>query len=166
MSSTFDSDVAAVCRLKSSVTIPNPWNLAAFIDELAIARNRPIQLIAYPGISASGHPCGLCVSRDEDDIVFYEGNSSGYHTDHIVLHEVGHLLLNHADDTEAGLSGPDTRVIEELLPALDPKTVRKVLGRTGYGSRQEHAVELFASLVMAESRDLRPTSRIRSTFLR
>jgi len=106
----------------------------------------------------------VCISRDSDDIILYDASSSGYHSEHIIMHELGHLLLSHDQDPAAHPIATDA--IEELLDGFEPSAIRKVLGRVGYDSRQEADAELFASLVMSESRSLRPTSRLRATFLR
>ncbi|MGW3274919.1 hypothetical protein ACWDFH_26115 [Streptomyces kronopolitis] len=58
-----------------------------------------------------------------------------------MLHELGHVLFDHRpqDMEDQGLAA--------LLPDLDPHTVRGLLARTGYTTRQEQEAEMFASLV-------------------
>src|SRR6185436_10468256 len=40
-------------------------------------------------------PCGVWLSLPEVDYVFYEPETSQLHREHIILHELGHLLCEH-----------------------------------------------------------------------
>jgi len=167
-----DPAVEQVCRLKASLTLPDPWDLQLFIDQVAGTVGKPIRVLAQPDLAADGFPCGIVMERVEDIVIVYDSTSSGYHGDHIVLHEVAHLLRNHAD-TGAALShhssaaghGP-VNIVETLLPDCDPASVLRVLARTDYDETEESQAELFASLVMSESRYGRPRSSLRATFFR
>jgi hypothetical protein len=94
-----------------------------------------------PGLSADA-PCGLWVGTDRADHVFYDPGTSPLHAEHIVLHELAHILSGHGA-AGAGLA--------RLFPDLDPATVREVLGRAGYTSAQEREAEMMASLIRGRS---------------
>lgn len=90
-----------------------------------------------------GAPCGLCIPAKAVDYVFVAGGTTRYHRDHIALHEIGHLLLEHENDVEL------TDLAHLLAPGIDPALVERILGRTAYASRQEWEAEYFATLVHA-----------------
>jgi hypothetical protein len=55
--------------------------------------DRPIELIAQP--LGGTVPCGWLFRLKDVDYVCYPANTSNFHQLHIVLHEIGHLLLDH-----------------------------------------------------------------------
>ncbi|MFI9509236.1 hypothetical protein [Nocardia sp. NPDC052566] len=86
----------------------------------------------------------MVVERADSVVVAYEAASTGYHADHIVLHEIAHLLLGHGDSSDA-----QRRTIQALFPEFDTDSVLRVLARGIYDDVQEHHAELFASLIMS-----------------
>ncbi|WP_245562863.1 hypothetical protein [Nocardia araoensis] len=95
------------------------------------------------------------------------GADTEWHADHIIAHEVGHMLLGHGGIT----SGPDAAAadlpLRELMPSLSLETIRSVLRRQDYGSERERAAETFADLLLVEAMlPKRSASRFRSTFFR
>ena len=64
------------------------------------------------------------------------------HREHIILHELGHLLCEH-QPTEV----IDQEVVAQLFPHLNPAVVQRVLGRTTYTAIEEQEAEMLASLV-------------------
>ena len=162
-----DPAVEQVCKLKATLTLPDPWDLNTFVEQVAETVGKPISVVAQPELAADGFPCGLVVERTDDIVIIYDSTSSGYHGDHIVLHEIAHLLLNHSDPAVAESAGTGfVNAVETLLPGCDPTGVLRVLGRTDYDETEESQAELFASLVMSESRFGRPQSSLRATFFR
>jgi hypothetical protein len=75
--------------------------------------------------------------------VFFENATSPLHREHIILHELGHLLRDHAP-TEV----IDDRALRLLLPTLDLDVIRRVMGRTSYSAVEEQEAEMIASLVL------------------
>ena len=148
--------------------IPVPWDREKFIEQVSALRGRPIHLIPVDTASLVDSPCGLWLSRDEDDLLLYAEGTSDYHIDQIVCHEVGHMVLGHSQMLSYRADRDDTEdLCRELMPDLDPETVRAVLARGEYSDDQEREAELFASRLMvtaAESADAR--SMLRSVFLR
>lgn len=157
-----DPGAEKVCQLVGGLTVPEPWDLKSFIDGVASKRGKPIRLMPHSGLFGSGQPCGIWIGRTTDDIIVYDDTTSNYHVEHIVLHELGHLLLQHRNHPN---SDPNALSIHELLPDVDPATVLHVLGRTAYDNEQESQAELFASFLMTESRRSHPSSRFMSTFI-
>ena len=97
-----------------------------------------------PRALPTGSPSGLCVSTNAADYIFYESQTSALHQEHIILHEVGHLLCEHRAATVSR-----EEISELLLPDLDPSMIQRVLGRTCYPIWAEQEAEMIASLILA-----------------
>jgi hypothetical protein len=123
------------------VRVPDPFDLDEFCAEVAARRGRPLFRRPVPGLSAEA-PCGLWIGTDRADHVFFDPGTSPLHAEHIVLHELSHILCGH--------SGADA-AIGRLFPDLDPAAVRRMLGRVAYSDRQEREAEMMASLIRGRS---------------
>ena len=128
-------------RVASTVDLPDPFDVHAVFSALAAGRGRPIELI--PLASRPGAPCGVLAATDRADYVFYTRDTSPLHQQHILLHELGHLLCGPAE----GQALPD-QVAAVLTPNLPVELVRRVLGRTTYRWEHEQEAELVASLIV------------------
>ncbi|MGK5545120.1 toxin [Streptomyces sp. URMC 127] len=111
-------------------------------EHLSRRRNRPLHLA--PVIMGASYPCGMWVALDTADIVIFEANTSRLHQDHIIAHELAHMICNHRGETgPAGTSGLST-----MFSYLDPERVREALGRTSYSTEEEQEAEIMASLIL------------------
>jgi len=124
------------------IRVPAPFDLDAFCGEVAARRGRPLIRRAVPGLSADA-PCGLWVATDRADHVFYDPGTSPLHAEHIVLHELAHILSGHTPGEDGSLA--------VLFPDLDPASVSRVLGRFAYTTAQEREAEMMASLIRGRS---------------
>jgi hypothetical protein len=127
------------------VSVPDPFDLAVFCAEVARCRGRPLFLHEVP-VPAAGSPCGAWLATDTGDHIFHAAGTTALHRQHIVLHEIAHLLCNHT----AGDVG-FAELASLLLPDIDPATVTSVLARTSYEARQEQMAEMMASLILGRS---------------
>jgi hypothetical protein len=123
------------------LALPDACDAATLCDYLSRQRGRPINLVPI-AIQAS-HACGILVALDSCDCIFYEADTSMLHQEHIILHELGHMMWGHCgneslDDTITGLFFPD----------IDPQLVRDMLGRSGYSDPQEQEAEMMASVLL------------------
>lgn len=148
--------------------IPVPWDREVFIANLAELRGRPIRLVPTDTSTIAGSPCGLWLTKDDEDIIAHEIGTSPYHADQIICHEVGHMILGH-DRTRTFGKDRDREydLCRKILPGIDPRTIQAVLGRTNFASDQERDAEMFASIIMiaaAEAAD--EQSALRGVFLR
>lgn len=137
-------------ELVESLTFPQPWDLNDFIAMLARRRGKPIVL--KEGSLGLGHPCGMLVCAVEADYVYCSGGLAALHAHHSVLHEIGHLLLEHGTAEAEGAELPRVAghdALHALLPDLPPELIARILRRGSYVSEQERDAELFASLAMA-----------------
>ncbi|MFY1632065.1 hypothetical protein ACN27F_02070 [Solwaraspora sp. WMMB335] len=136
-----------VRQLDRTVGLPVPFHLEEFLDRWSRHRGgRPISLFPLTVAELPVGTCGLWLALPDQDIVAFPVDAPRNHRDHIVLHEVGHMLAAHA-------AGPDRPAagFADLLPDLDPAMVRSVLGRCAYGDVPEQEAELIASLIMHRS---------------
>jgi len=111
-------------------------------------RGRPVHVLPKP---TSGGPSGVLLSLPEADWVFHEQRTSSLHRDHIVLHEIGHLLCEH---TTGEPVSADT--VRQLLPSLSAELVGRVLGRTTYSGVEEQEAEMMATLLARRTAKRRP----------
>ena len=132
---------AAIVR---DLPMPVPFDARVLCERVAARRGRPIQLVAMDGLTGV---CGLWVGTATTDLIFYERVTTPPHQEHIILHELGHVLCDHHRSPDA-LGLP----VEQLLPSLDPAMVQRVLGRAGYTSEEEREAELLASLIRQRAR--------------
>ncbi|GLZ36979.1 hypothetical protein Acsp05_06040 [Actinokineospora sp. NBRC 105648] len=121
----------------AEVGVPRPWDLAEFCDRVAAHRGRPIHLV--PTRLPAGAPDGAWLAGPTVDVIVYDADSPALRAEHIVCHELGHMLLGH---TGTGL-GP---VITPDVPAALLHRMG-VLHRTGYDDEHEHEAEVAASLI-------------------
>jgi hypothetical protein len=130
---------AAIVR---DLPMPVPFDARTLCETVAARRGRPIRLVPMDGLTGV---CGLWVATAATDLICYEQVTTPPHQEHIILHELGHLLCDHNRDA-AALGA------HELLPDLDPEMVQRVLGRAGYTSEEEREAELLASMIREQAR--------------
>jgi hypothetical protein len=115
--------------------LPAPFDVRVLCDQVATRRGRPIRLVPTAGLTGV---CGLWIATDTMDLICYESDTTRPHQDHIILHELSHVLCDHF---------PASLPTKTLLPDLDPAMVRAVLGRAGYSTDEEREAETLASLI-------------------
>lgn len=110
------------CRaLLRELDVPRPFGARELCRRLSEHRGRPIRLMAYP-IERPG-PFGLWLATDETDVIVYQSRTTPAHQEHIILHEVGHIIAGHEGESD--------------------------LRRSSYDSRQEREAELIATILQA-----------------
>ena len=142
---------ACEARLRT-LEVPDPFSINAFCDALARERDRPIRLVPMP--DGGDAPCGVWLSTADTDWVFHQVATSPLHQEHIILHELAHMIFDHKTvrDQAEGLQA-------QLLPDLDPRVIATVLGRMPYSSEQEQEAEMLAGLIGSHAkRPARPSA--------
>jgi hypothetical protein len=124
----------------NTLEISEPFDIQQLCARLGDRRGRRIYLTALD-ITAD-MPCGMFVSTSRFDAIFYRADTSRPHQEHIIGHEIGHLLCQH---TTAPVT--DSEAIRLLLPDLDPALVQRMLSRSGYDATEEREAEIIASLI-------------------
>ncbi|RSN46578.1 hypothetical protein DMH12_29150 [Streptomyces sp. WAC 04229] len=121
--------------------IQRPFDVHTLIQSVAQRRGRPIQLVAIA--MPAGSACGLFVSTAGTDYIFYEKHASPLHQEHIIVHELGHLLCGHVRLTDV-----NNDISRLLMPTLSPNMIERVLQRTYYNTPEEKEAEMIASLIL------------------
>jgi hypothetical protein len=130
--------------------LPDPFSVAALCDSISAQRGRALYL--HPLEKPEGvldMPCGMWVATDVADHVFFEEQTSTFHQEHIILHELAHMICGHT----IGMLGDD----------FDPAAVgeqngdefaRTALLRASYNTEQEQEAELVATLILERGKQL------------
>lgn len=130
------------CRRRlRGLPLPVPFDVRVLCARVAEARGRPVRLCPMTMATTAG-VWGAWVATDTADLIFYEQATTPPHQEHIILHELSHLLFDHYP---APLSAAEHARL--LLPDLDPELVRRVMGRTAYTAVEEQEAEMLASLI-------------------
>jgi hypothetical protein len=122
--------------------LPSPFDIQAFCQVVAQGRNRPIMLHA---MSSGLGACGVWVASLTRDYIFYEEETGPLHQQHIILHELSHLLCSHTPTPVT-----DAEISEVLFPYLRPEVIRSLLRRAAYSTEEEQEAELLASLILGQ----------------
>ncbi|MGW1055182.1 hypothetical protein [Streptomyces sp. NPDC002521] len=95
------------------------------------------------------------------DTIYVEEKTTKFHQEHIILHEVAHILWDHRISDQETL-----RALTTLLPGISPDLIRRLLARTNYTTGQEQEAELVASLIRATTgmRAPSPSAGVRGTL--
>ena len=147
-------------RRLRGIDVPDPFDLDLFCAGLAVSRGRPLHRRPLPSLASPrpvpGAPCGLWLGLPGADYVFFDPGTSPLHAEHIVLHEIAHILCGHT----AGPTG--SAALAQLFPDLDPALVSqalasralvsralvsRALGRAGHTTEQEREAEMLASMI-------------------
>jgi hypothetical protein len=123
--------------------IPVPFTLERFLREVGQRRGRPIRTGTFTG-AGPGVPCGLWIRTTAVDYIYSVAETTAYHRQQIILHEVAHMLLGHGEDAEAA-DVPGCA----LPPGSGSGTGGSFPGRgaEGYRSEEEQDAENLASLI-------------------
>jgi hypothetical protein len=125
----------------ADLRLPVPFALEAFCDELALRRGKPLTIVDMPSADDGG-PSGAWLATDDADYVFVDQSARALHREHIVLHELAHMIFDHSGAPALGDSDAAA-----LLPAFDSDTVARVLGRSRYTDVEEQEAELLATMI-------------------
>lgn len=115
--------------------LPARADLPSLCAHLAQARGRPLHVVP---VAMTEQPCGMWVATGEADWIFVDVGTSPAHQEHIVLHEIGHLICGHTG------GGHD---VAAFFPDIDPELVHAMLARTTYSDEQEQQAEVMAYLL-------------------
>jgi hypothetical protein len=132
----------------ASLVVPRPFSLDAFRMSLEGKRHRPLVLSAATMPPAC---TGLWISTERADYIFYEQDATPDDQLRIILHEVGHMVLNHRGIPFTG------RDVALLFLYLDPDMVTAALAgsasRTVYSETEEMEADTFTTLFLETVRD-------------
>lgn len=137
-----ERDLRRRCRrLLNELDIRPPLDVTELCRRVGERRGKPIRLVAHP-IPVPG-PFGVWIATETADYILYQERTTRSHQNHIILHELGHLLAGHRSDT-----GHDDPMLTELYPDIEPDAVRRALRRTSYDDSQELEAETVATIIL------------------
>lgn len=144
------------CRLRKQVrrelrglNITPPLRVDVLCERLGERRGRPIKLVEWPLEVPGPSPFGLWLPIGDTDYILVQKHTSRVHQDHIIIHELAHILAGTGSDEH------DAEVWEQLHD-FDPETIRRRFRdehrptddrRTDYEPPHEWRVELVATIV-------------------
>lgn len=140
--------------------LPRPWDIEALCQELERTRRQPLTLhfVDLPVV-----PFGVWYDTGAHDYIFCRSSATGYYRDHIILHEICHMLAGHGtllpeSAAVSGRSNPFLRApgakgaacsdAEEELAETFASFVLKMAGqrqRQGISAVQRRAEELLGA---------------------
>lgn len=123
--------------------IPNPWSIEAFVDRLSKQRGRAITLQSFQAEGGDA-PCGFYMSTATEDRVLYPEQANRLQRDHVILHELGHLLHDSDPTGNADAVTIDPAYAKMLFPDIPLDMIRNFLARTTYDTDIEQQAEGFA----------------------
>ncbi|WP_216216546.1 hypothetical protein [Amycolatopsis aidingensis] len=129
-----------VRELEESVGIPVPWDVDRLVDRLERHRGRPIDL--HPTTRTAGGTCGMWVREADRDVIVYAAQTSTLHQDHIILHEIGHMIADHRGECLLSV-GEAAR----MAPHVRPELIEHLFARSAYSTEDEQEAEMIASLL-------------------
>lgn len=125
------------------IDIPRPFCLDLFAVAVGEHRQRKLSVLPLPGLDGSDCLSGAWIATDTADLVLIDADASPWHRNLIGLHEISHILCDHADGV------PSLQVLAgDLLPALSNVAVRRILGRHGYSCEDEQQAEFMACHIL------------------
>ncbi|MGW5715136.1 hypothetical protein ACWEVP_03135 [Amycolatopsis sp. NPDC003865] len=139
-------------RLLKELDIRPPLDVFELCRRVGESRGKPIRLLPH-SIPVPG-PFGVWISTRLADYILYQQETSKPHQNHIILHELGHLLAGHESDPcdDELLTGlyPDMspESLRQRYPDLEPDAVRRALRRTSYDTDQEREAETTATIIL------------------
>jgi hypothetical protein len=134
--------LASVAALTTQLRVlPNPWDIAVLCDWLAEQRGRP--LLLWP-IDFPAFPFGLWYDDGQRDHVFYRAELAGFHRDHVILHELCHMIADHNRHSHRLRLGEKESDISTLIS--------RAAGNP-HSTIQEEIAELFATQILFSVRN-------------
>ncbi|QIS18353.1 hypothetical protein [Nocardia terpenica] len=129
-------------RLLTELDIRPPLDVETLCRRVGEQRGKPIRLVPHP-IPVPG-PFGAWITTARADYILYQQETTKAHQDHIILHELGHLLAGHSSDQE------DDSLMSQLYRGgdLPPDAIRRALRRTSYDTAEEREAETVATIIL------------------
>jgi hypothetical protein len=124
------------------------FTMDSFIGHVEQIRGRPIHLQAFDFKDGT---FGYWVPSKTDDFIAYRDGLVYLHTVHVIMHEIGHMLMGHKPTTDVF----SILRVDQLLDAglLRPKAMTRIVPiSTPFDSAAEQECELFATLVQQRVR--------------
>jgi hypothetical protein len=135
-----------IVQLHQEKVIPFPFSIEEFLSRFQSWRGRHIRLeqVNVDQLAAD-LPCGTLVRTTTTDYIYCLPGITPLHREHIIVHEIAHMLFEHESSVSVSALGPI------LFPDLDPRLIQQVLCRAAYTTKEELEAEIFASLFLQQT---------------
>ncbi|MGW7292816.1 hypothetical protein ACWGIB_10575 [Streptomyces xiamenensis] len=154
---TVEADLHRLLRRElRSLGATHPLNVEELCDALGKRRGRTLYL--RPAPLAKPGPSGYWAEYETFDVILYQQETTRLHQEHIILHEVGHILVAEEEEgapvnAEETSHDPDhgTNSVEgwaEMLPVFGESAIKRLARRCSYEDGEECQVELAATIIM------------------
>ncbi|MGY4954755.1 regulator component [Streptomyces nigrescens] len=144
----------AACEARvEALQLPHRFTTRNLCEAVSELRGRPIILRPLSTLGAMEAPCGIRLETSDADLLFYEEATSPLHQNHILAHEVSHIICDHPGTLEL-----DQDVVRAI--GFNSTLVQRMSGRTSYTSEDEREAEVMASVIrqlMYRGRELPPS---------
>ncbi|MBF6063469.1 hypothetical protein IU500_18460 [Nocardia terpenica] len=142
--------VSTRARLQSLVdrlddALPEDWTAEELFSSVERLRGRRIERLALPPSSPVGL-CGMWLAYRDYDVLFLRKSDDPHDT----FHELGHMLLDHGQDSP--VMGQLATLLAGVELNYSTAKVRAFRGRSSYDTPDEYEAELFATMVRARVR--------------
>ncbi|OLZ43600.1 hypothetical protein BS329_38755 [Amycolatopsis coloradensis] len=134
------------CLALAALGLPPMYSLDVLIGAVADRVDRRIEVRAADLDGAL--PCGMAVATPDRYFIVYPRTSTVHHRTHIIVHELGHILLEHHKALPDSVDDMVREYAPILAPHLSSDLIRRLLGRTVYDNDHEREAEDFAGAVM------------------
>lgn len=71
------------------------FSIATIVANAASYRGRPIELVPRPGNFLGPDKYGAWLAGETTDYVFFDSETASIHQNHIIMHELCHMILGH-----------------------------------------------------------------------
>lgn len=129
-------------RIVDALVLPDPWDIDTLIACTAAQAGRRLRVESRPAMGDG--ITGTIFRLAHEDVIFYREDLAGLYRDHVLCHELGHLLAGHLEGPEAYRPGSD----DDLAHAFAVMMQRQCQ----YGEARERTAEEIAELILARVR--------------
>jgi hypothetical protein len=131
-----------VRQIVDALPLPEPWDVDQLIGRVADLSGRPIRVEARQAMGDT--ITGTIFRLSAEDVIFYREDLNGLHRDHVLCHELGHMLGGHLEGPAAYHGGADGNLVH---------AAERIMRRQcHYGERREVEAEVIAELILARVR--------------
>ncbi|MEU6484881.1 hypothetical protein [Streptomyces sp. NPDC046887] len=154
-------------RFVRDLGLPPADSIRDLLPHVEKRSGHPIRVVPNP-LGGTQGVCGVWIRTGAGvDYIFVDEKTSRAHQDHIIAHELAHILCDHHG---ALTPAPAVVMTDQLITTLAPETVRTMLGRSDYTYQDEREAELIGSHlqrhVHGPGRQVGAHDRVAETLLR
>ncbi|WP_137726191.1 ImmA/IrrE family metallo-endopeptidase [Prescottella subtropica] len=162
------SDAAreAAERILRDLPLSRPWTRERFIADLSIRNGRPIEVLTIPDEfeqieDGDGNKItGVWIPGERIDYIFVTSHASGDYREHIICHELAHIIFRHQAD-EKTVEALQSAFLRRLMPNIHPDHMKNLLPKAVCKHRAvltdpiEREAEWLATLLMNAADELK-----------